>query len=86
MFYEPAENDPKLCPDPEPDVAHYAKKLALDYEDDVHARVDPATPIPRGSTVRIIDPATGEWQYPDDCVRLTAISRREMADLCVSGL
>ena len=64
MFCEPAENDPKLCPNPEPDVAHYAKKLALDYEDDVHARVDPAAPIPRGSTVRIIDPATANGNIP----------------------
>ena len=35
----------------------------------MHRRVNPIAPLPRGFAVRIQDPATGEWQYPDDCFR-----------------
>ncbi len=67
----PAREDdgPQLCPKPEIDKEHNPKGHVLDYEDDVHRRVNPLAPLPRGFAVRIVDPETGEWQYPDDCFR-----------------
>ena len=63
------DDQPQLCPAPVRDVDHKAKEHTLDYEDDVHLRVNPLAPIPRGFAVRIVDPDTGEAQYPDDCFR-----------------
>ena len=31
--------------------------------------MNPIAPLPRGFAVRIVDPLTGENQYPDDCFR-----------------
>ncbi|WP_158807509.1 hypothetical protein [Beijerinckia sp. L45] len=62
-------DEPQLCPAPVPDTPHGSKVHLLDYEDDVHARVNPLLPIPRGFAVRIVDPVTGEEQFPDDCFR-----------------
>jgi hypothetical protein len=63
------EDEPKLCPAPEPDTPHEASDRAKDYEDDVHARVNPLAPIPRGFGVNLPDPRTGEIVYFDDCFR-----------------
>lgn len=63
------EDEPKLCPAPTPDTAHNPKEHVLDYEDDVHRRVNRLLPIPRGFSVQIVDPETGDIQYPDDCFR-----------------
>jgi hypothetical protein len=64
-----ATDEPKLCPPAMPDVPHWSSKQALDYEDDVHLRVNPTDPIPRGYGVRLVDPLTGKLVYYDDCFR-----------------
>ena len=63
------EDEPKLCPAPGPDTPHGASERAMDYEEDVHARVNPLAPIPRGFGVNMIDPLTGTPVYYDDCFR-----------------
>ncbi|MGP0059378.1 MAG: hypothetical protein ACLPID_08850, partial [Beijerinckiaceae bacterium] len=61
--------EPKLCPAPEPDRGHGAKVRALDYEDDVHARVNPVLPLGRGMAVKLWNPALGDYVYFEDCFR-----------------
>lgn len=62
-------DEPQLCPAPVKDTPHGASDRALDYEDDVHARVNPLAPIPRGFAVMFTNPVTGEQVYIDDCFR-----------------
>ena len=69
VFFKPRDDGPKVCPAPTPDVPHKPKEHILDYEDDVHRRVNPDAPLPRGFAVRVVDPLTGRAQYPDDCFR-----------------
>ena len=38
-------------------------------EDDVHARVNPLLPVPRGFGVKVLDPVTGRYVFFDDCFR-----------------
>ncbi|MHB8885270.1 MAG: hypothetical protein ACYC5H_09305 [Methylovirgula sp.] len=64
-------NEPQLCPAPVKDIPHGAKDRALDYEDDVHARVNPLAPIPRGFAVMFMSPVTGKPVHFDDCFRYT---------------
>lgn len=64
-----ADDEPKLCPAPTPDVAHGASEEALSYEDDVHARVNPIAPLPPKFGVSLLDPNTGDLVYFDDCFR-----------------
>ncbi len=63
------DDDPKLCPAPELDTPHGSSERAKDYEDDVHARVNPLAPLPRGYGVNLLDPATGRIVYYEDCFR-----------------
>ncbi len=63
------EDEPRLCPAPQPDTPHGASKDAKDYEDDVHARVNPLAPIPRDFAVRFVNPQTGDSYFFDDCFR-----------------
>lgn len=63
------EDEPKLCPAPTPDTPHHASDRALDYEDDVHARVNPLVPLPRGFGVRVWNASLGRYVYFDDCFR-----------------
>ena len=62
-------DEPQLCPAPMKDIPHGTTDSALSYEDDVHARVNPLAPIPRGFAVMFISPATGKPVYFDDCFR-----------------
>lgn len=77
---------PQLCPAPVPDIPHGAKDRARDYEDDVHARVNPIAPIPRGFAVMIMSPVTGKPVHFDDCFRYAGdlvdgdMQRGDMAD------
>lgn len=64
-------NEPQLCPAPVPDTPHGASDRTNDYEDDVHARVNPLAPIPRGFAVMFMSPVTGKPVYFDDCFRYT---------------
>jgi hypothetical protein len=47
----PHPDEPKVCPDPEPDHPHGSKEPALKYEEDVHERVNPILPLQRGQAV-----------------------------------
>lgn len=63
------EDEPRLCPDPQTDTPHGSKEPAINYEDDVHARVNPLAPIPSGFAVKFVNPNTGLAYYFDDCFR-----------------
>ncbi|MHB8886093.1 MAG: hypothetical protein ACYC5H_13645 [Methylovirgula sp.] len=65
----PQTDEPQLCPAPVKDTPHGAKDRASDYEDDVHARVNPIAPIPRGFAVMLMNWATGRPVHFDDCFR-----------------
>jgi hypothetical protein len=62
-------DEPKLCAAPGPDTPHGSSDRAKDYEDDVHACVNPLAPIPSGFAVMLRDPETGRPVYFDDCFR-----------------
>jgi hypothetical protein len=62
-------DEPQLCPAPVKDIPHGASDRANDYEDDVHARVNPLAPIPSGFAVMFMNPVTGKPVYFDDCFR-----------------
>ncbi|MEW6438708.1 MAG: hypothetical protein AB1508_16240 [Pseudomonadota bacterium] len=64
-----ATDEPELCPAPVKDIPHGSSEAAKDYEDDVHLRVNPLAPIPRGFAVMFINPVTGQPVYFDDCFR-----------------
>jgi hypothetical protein len=61
------DDEPKLCPAPEKDRGHGSSDRANDYEDDVHARVNPSNPLARGLAVKLLNPVTGKYVYFDDC-------------------
>jgi hypothetical protein len=65
----PHPDEPKVCPDPGPDRAHGSSKAALDYEDDVHERVNPLLPLQRGQAVKVWNPIEDDYVYLDDCFR-----------------
>ncbi len=60
-------DEPKLCPAPEPDRPHGSSDQAKDYEEDVHARVNPLNPLPRGFAVKLWNPVQGQYVFFDDC-------------------
>ncbi len=64
----PAE-EPQLCPVPTMDTPHGSSERAKSYEDDVHQRVNPLPPLPRGFGVKRPDPKTGQIVVFDDCFR-----------------
>ena len=64
-----ASDEPKLCPPPVKDTPHGASPAAMDYEDDLHARVNPLAPLPRGFAIRVFDPVTGKFIFIEDCFR-----------------
>jgi hypothetical protein len=61
------DDEPTLCPAPEKDRGHGSSDRANDYEDDVHARVNPSNPLARGLAVKLLNPVTGKYVYFDDC-------------------
>jgi hypothetical protein len=65
----PHPDEPKACPDPGSDRSHGSKKRALDYEEDVHERVNPLLPLQRGQAVKVWNPNKGDFVYFDDCFR-----------------
>ncbi|WP_161607299.1 hypothetical protein [Methyloferula stellata] len=66
---EPKDDDPKLCPEAERDTPHGSSEKAKDYEDDVHARVNPLAPLPREFGVNLLNPFTGRMVFFEDCFR-----------------
>ncbi len=63
------DDEPKLCPAPQKDTPHGSSDDAKNYEDDVHARVNPTGPIKRGLAVYFSNPQTGDSYFFDDCFR-----------------
>ncbi len=61
--------EPQLCPAPTKDTGHGSSERAKSYEDDVHQRVNPLLPLPRGFGVKLPDPGTGQIVFFDDCFR-----------------
>jgi hypothetical protein len=63
----PKENDPRLCPDPGPDVPHGASPRAVAYQAQISALNNPQRPLPPGLAISLTDPKTGEVVTYDDC-------------------
>jgi hypothetical protein len=61
------DDKPRACPAPGPDVPHGTTQRALDYEDDVHQRVNPSDPTPRGFAYLFVHASKGSVIYADDC-------------------
>ncbi len=64
---EPKENEPRLCPDPGPDVPHGSSERAIAYQAQISALNNPQRPLPPGIAVSLIDPRTAKKITYDDC-------------------
>ncbi len=60
-------DEPKLCPDPSPDVPHGASERAKAYQEQISALNNPQRPLPAGVAVSLENPLTGENVAFDDC-------------------
>jgi hypothetical protein len=61
--------EPKLCPDPEPDKAGGRKAFDIQYEQFVRSIVNPQRqpPLPAGLAFSLTNPSTDEAVFFDDC-------------------
>ncbi len=59
--------EPKLCPDPGPDVPHGASERAIAYQEQISALNNPQRPLPAGMAVSLENPLTGKNVAFDDC-------------------
>jgi len=62
-----AQDDPKLCPNPLPDVPGQKSDRAIAYEEHIATIVNPENPTPSGLAYFLIDPETGNPVSFDDC-------------------
>jgi hypothetical protein len=60
-------DEPKLCPDPGPDVPHGASERAIAYQEQISALNNPRRPLPAGMAVSLENPLTGKNVAFDDC-------------------
>ncbi|ARN80705.1 hypothetical protein MCBRY_000687 [Methylocystis bryophila] len=60
-------DEPRLCPDPGPDVPHGASERAKAYQLQISALNNPQRPLPPGMAVSLINPRTGKRVTFDDC-------------------
>ncbi|MGA8170010.1 MAG: hypothetical protein WB816_04130 [Methylocystis sp.] len=60
-------DEPKLCPDPGPDVPHGASERAVAYQEQISALNNPQRPLPPGMAVSLPNPLTGKNVAFDDC-------------------
>lgn len=60
-------DEPKLCPDPGPDVPHGASERAMLYQEQISALNNPQRPLSRGDAVSLMNPLTGKNVVFDDC-------------------
>ena len=60
-------DEPKLCPDPGPDVPHGASERAIAYQEQISALNNPQRPLPAGMAVSLENPLTGKNVAFDDC-------------------
>jgi hypothetical protein len=61
------KGEPKLCPDPGPDVPHGASERAWAYQEQISRLNNPQRPLKRGEAVSLIHPSTQELVVFDDC-------------------
>jgi hypothetical protein len=60
-------DEPKLCPDPGPDVQHGASERAMLYQEQISALNNPRRPLSRGDAISLMNPETGKSVVFDDC-------------------
>jgi hypothetical protein len=60
-------DEPKLCPDPTPDVPHGASERAQAYQEQISALNNPRRPLPAEMAVSLENPLTGKNVAFDDC-------------------
>jgi hypothetical protein len=60
-------DEPKLCPDPSPDVPHGASERAKAYQEQISRLNNPQRPLSRGDAVSLMNPLTGKRVVFDDC-------------------
>jgi hypothetical protein len=60
-------DEPKLCPDPSPDVPHGASERAQAYQEQISALNNPQRPLPADMAVSLENPLTGRNVVFDDC-------------------
>jgi hypothetical protein len=60
-------DEPKLCPDPSPDVPHGASERAKAYQEQISRLNNPQRPLPAGMAVSLENPLTGKNVAFDDC-------------------
>ena len=60
-------DEPKLCPDPDPDVPHGASERAIAYQEQISRLNNPRRPLPAGMAVSLENPLTGKNVAFDDC-------------------
>ncbi|MGO9672980.1 MAG: hypothetical protein ACLPSF_02225 [Methylocella sp.] len=66
---EAKREEPKLCPDPEPDKGGGRKAFDIQYEQFVRSIVNPQRqpPLPAGLAFSLPNPSTGDAVFFDDC-------------------
>ena len=67
------DDEPKLCPKPSLDKPGHKNIKDLDYEDYVKRHINPGFPTPRGLSVVLHNPLSGNPVHYDDCQRQTGI-------------
>jgi hypothetical protein len=60
-------DEPKLCPDPGPDVPHGASERAKAYQEQISALNNPGRPLKWDEAVSLMNPETGKPVAFDDC-------------------
>ncbi len=74
-YVDSDQDEPKLCPNPGPDVEGGTSARAIAYENYVSTNVNPESPLIRTRDNRIgvnlMNPVTGRWVSYDDCIRKT---------------
>jgi hypothetical protein len=61
------DDEPKLCPDPGPDVRRGPNLRADAYQEQISALNNPQRPLPTGLAVSLYNPITGEKVTYDEC-------------------
>jgi hypothetical protein len=63
----PKEEEPRLCPDPSPDVPRGPNPRADAYQEQISALNNPQRPLPIGLVISLYNPVTAEKVTYDDC-------------------
>jgi hypothetical protein len=65
--------EPKLCPEREPDTPQGASDRARAYEALIHNLVNPQNPLPQGFGVSLLNPFSGKNVFIDDCIQTSGV-------------